>query len=159
MNVLERISAVLLIIIGIVTVTHKIIEPLYHDGTGTSPLWAQIDMAVALAVVLGVYHSYRRLKAAGSGRPDAPLTREYLAANVQFYGFLVLGVLFFWSWFNVLNPEFKAIERAAQQAFWAIIDTVLPLLSILLGIRLLRGIESQRKGSGRIRIRFRRTSA
>ncbi|MXZ82015.1 MAG: hypothetical protein F4Z15_11835 [Gammaproteobacteria bacterium] len=142
MSVLERISAILLIIIGIVIVTHKIVEPLYHDGTGTSPLWAQIDMAMALAVVLGVYHGYRRLRAADSGQPDAPLTREYLASNVQFYGFLMIGVWFFWNWFNVLNPEFKAIERATQQVFWAIIDTVLPLLSILLGIRLLRGIES-----------------
>ena len=39
---------------------------------------------------------------------DGPVTREFLAANALFFGFLFVGVLLLWSWFNLLSPGYTA---------------------------------------------------
>ena len=50
-----------------------------------------------------------------------------------------MGILFFWSWFNLLSPEFTAIHKAAISVVWIIFDAAHPILAGALGIHLLRG--------------------
>ena len=63
---------------------------------------------MALAIVLGVRFSYIRKRAANH-EGGAPITREFLAANTLFYGFLFVGILFFWNWFNFRSPDFTGV--------------------------------------------------
>ncbi len=72
---------------------------------------------------------------------EAGVTREYLAANIQLYGLLCVGILFFWSWFNLLMPAFTAPGDDTASLVWILIDATLPLLLGAMGIHLLRGRE------------------
>ncbi len=67
-----------------------------------------------LAVVLGVIFSYNRKRGVDL-EGDAPITREFLTANTLFYGFLFVGILLFWNWFNFQNPDFAAVGMDAQR--------------------------------------------
>ncbi len=141
MEMLKRIVGVVLIAIGAVVAVHTIIEPLYHVSSAASPyspMWRIIDPLEALAVVLGVIYGYiRKRSVAHDG--GAPITRECLAAHVLFYGFLFVGILFFWNWFNLLSPEFTAVGTDTIDLVWGFINAALPLLAGTQGLALLRG--------------------
>ena len=92
----------------------------------------------ALAVVLGVICGYIRKKSVAHDG-EAPITRECLAAHALFYGFLFVGILFFWNWFNLLSPEFTAVGTDTSDLVWGFINAALPLLAGTLGLALLRG--------------------
>ena len=92
----------------------------------------------ALAVVLGVICGYiRKRSVAHDG--EAPITRECLAAHALFYGFLFVGILFSWNWFNLLSPEFTAVGTDTSDLVWGFINAALPLLAGTLDLALLRG--------------------
>ncbi len=93
---------------------------------------------MALAIVLGVRFSYIRKRAANH-EGGAPITREFLAANTLFYGFLFVGILFFWNWFNFRSPDFTGVGPETVSLVWGFIDAALPLLSCAMGLYLLRG--------------------
>ncbi len=141
MDFIERIVGVVLIVIGLVIAIHTIIEPLYHVSTDASPYspgWNILDPVMALAVVLGVIFGCLRKRAVDRDGNGAPITRAYLAANTQLYGFLFIGILFFWNWFNLLSPDFTAVGADAIDLVWAFINAALPLLSVTLGLHLVR---------------------
>ena len=141
MDILRRIIGVALIVIGAVVAAHMIIEPLYHassEASPNSPVWNIIDPFTALAVVLGVIFSYIR-KRGVDHEGNAPITREFLAANTLFYGFLFVGLLFFWNWFNIQNPDFTGVGPDAISLGWGFIDAALPLLLGTMGLYLLSG--------------------
>ena len=150
MDTLRRIIGVVLIVIGAVVAAHAIIEPLYYassETSPTSPIWNIINPFMALAVVLGVIFSYIR-KRGVDHEGGAPVTREFLAANALFYGFLFVGILFFWNWFNIQNPDFTGVGLDAISLVWGFIDAALPLLSGALGLSLLRGMADVVIGDG-----------
>ena len=122
MERLTRLVGGVLLAIGAVVAVHPIIEPLYHVSSAASPyspMWRIIDPLEALAVVLGVIGGYiRKRSVAHDG--EAPITREYLAANALFYGFLFVGILFFWNWFNLLRPEFTAVGTDTSDVVWGV---------------------------------------
>ena len=112
MNAIRPIVGLILVAVGIVVAVHTIIEPLYHvssEANPYSPVWSFINPLTALAVILGVIFSCLRTRAIARKGGGAPISRAYLAANVQLYGFLFVGILFFWNWFNLLSPGFTAI--------------------------------------------------
>lgn len=142
MSAIRRIAGVLLVVVGIVVGVHTIIEPLYHvssEANPYSPVWGFINPLTTLAVILGVIFSYLRTRAIASKGSGAPISRAYLAANVQLYGFLFVGILFFWNWFNLLSPGFTAIGPGPASLVWVFIDAALPLLSVPMGLYLARG--------------------
>ena len=74
-----------------------VVESLDHVSTEDSPyspLWTRINRLMVLAIVLAVIYSYIRTKDADGAGGDGPVTREYLVANLQLYGFLFVGILF-----------------------------------------------------------------
>ena len=142
MDIFRRIIGVVLIVIGAVVAAHMILEPLYHvsrEASPNSPIWNIIDPFTALAVLLGVIFSYIR-KRGVDHEGGASITREFLAANTLFYGFLFVGLLFFWNWFNIQNPDFTGgVGPDAIGLVWGFIDAALPLLLGTMGLYLLSG--------------------
>ena len=67
---------------------------------------------MALSVVLGTIFGYIRKRGVDREGGGAPVTREFLAANTLFYGFLFVGILFFQNWFNFRSPAFTAVGLA-----------------------------------------------
>ncbi len=142
MDTFRRIVGVVLIVTAVVVAVHTVIEPLYYTSTEASPYsphWGKINPLMVLAVVLGVIFGYIRKRSVDREGGDAPVTREFLAANTLFYGFLFVGILFFWNWFNLLSPAFTAVGMDTVSLVWIIIDTGLPLLAVVLGLSLLSG--------------------
>ena len=141
MDMLRRIAGVVLVVVGVVVAVHTVVEPLYYVSTEASPdspIWSIIDPFQAAAVVLGVIFGYIRKR--GVDLEDgAPITCEFLAANTLFYGFLFVGILFFWNWFNLLSPAYTAVGTDTVSLLWGFINAALPLLSGAMGLSLLRG--------------------
>ena len=142
MNTLKRICGLFLVLMAVVVAVHTVVEPLYHtssEGQPYSPLWSTLDGLMAVAIVLGLLFGYSRKKAADSEGDSGAVTREFVAANVQFYGFLCVGILFFWNWFILYSPEFTAVGAETASLVWILIDATLPLLTGAMGVFLLRG--------------------
>ena len=138
---LKRISGVILIVMAVVVAVQTIVEPLYHtssEGQPYSPLWSIIGWLMILPIALGLIYGYLRKKDVDSEGGGA-VTREFLAANTLFYGFLFVGILFLWNWFNQLSPGFTAIGADTVTLVWILVDAALPLLSVAMGMFLLRG--------------------
>ena len=143
MDIIKRIVGIILVLVAMIVAVHTIVEPLYFDssrsGSGFNEgIWAIINTLAATAVILGGVFGYIRKRDA-DGDTDATVTREFLTANTIFYGFLFIGILFFWNWFNLLNPAFNAVGPDTISLTWIIIDAGLPLLAGALGIHLALG--------------------
>ena len=143
MDIIKRIAGVVLLIAAIVLAVHTVVEPLYFDSSTTGSgynesVWALINPLTAFAVVLGVVFGYVRLGRSGSDGGGA-VTREFLAANIQFFGVLFLGILFFFNWFNLLSADFNAVGPDAVGLIWIAIDAGLPLIWFPMGLHLLKG--------------------
>ena len=134
---LKQIVGAILIIVGVAVAIHTVVEPLYHassDGQPYSPFWNILNPLMVLSIILGLIFGYIRKK----GIEGDAITREYLAANTQFYGLLFVGILFFWNYFNLHSDAFTAIGSETVSLVWILIDASLPLLLGAIGISLLR---------------------
>ena len=135
---LKQIVGAILTIVGVAVAIHTVIEPLYHtsrDVQTYSPLWNVLNPLMLLSIILGLIFGYIRKKNIDVG--DA-ITREYLAANIQFYGLLFVGIMFFWNYLNLHSEAFTAIGEETVSLVWILIDASLPLLLGAMGISLLR---------------------
>lgn len=138
---LKRISGVILIVMAVAVAVQTIVEPLYHtssEGQPYSPLWSILGWLMIVPIVLGVIYGYLRKKDVDSEGGNDAVTREFLAANTQFYGFLFVGILFLWNWFNQLSSGFTAIGADTVTLVWILVDAALPLLSGAMGVFLLK---------------------
>ncbi len=136
-----RIGGVFFIAVAVVIAVHTVVEPLYHvsaEGQPYSPVWEVLDPLMVVAVALGALLAWRRKRAVDL-EGDGPVTREFLAANALFFGFLFVGVLLLWSWFNLLSPGYTAAGPETASLVWMVIDAGLPLLCGATGVALLRG--------------------
>lgn len=141
MDALKRIIGVYLIAVAVIVAVHTIIEPLYHTSTESDPYtpnWGYINPLMAIAVALSLVLSYGCKRRADREGRDAPVTRYYLAANTLFYGFVFIGILFFWNWFNYVSPGFTAVGDDTITLVWGLIDAALPPLLGAMGMCLLR---------------------
>ncbi|MDE2685879.1 MAG: hypothetical protein OXI16_00045 [Chloroflexota bacterium] len=141
MDIIRRIVGIFLLIVAVAVAVHTIVEPLYFDSRLSESgynesIWAILNPLMALAVILGAIFAYFRKRDVG-GAGDDTVTREFLTANVLFYGLLFIGILFFWNWFNLLSAAYNAIGPDAISLTWIVIDAALPLLTGALGIHLL----------------------
>ena len=142
MNTLKRVCGLFLVLMAVAVAVHTVVEPLYHtssEGQPYSPLWDILNPLMAVAIVLSLIFGYARKKAVDSEESSTGVTREFVAANVQFYGFLSLGILFFWNWFILHSPDFTAVGEDTATLVWILFDATLPLLTGAMGAFLLRG--------------------
>ncbi len=124
---------------------HAVVEPLYHvsadAGFYSQRIWFILDLFMLLTVVLGVVFGFIRKQAFSREDGSGMITREYLAANTFFYGFLFIGILLCWNFFNFLTfliHDFTAVGADTISLVWILIDATLPLLAGSMGISLLR---------------------
>ncbi len=141
MEQLKRIIGVYLIAVAVIVAVHTIIEPLYYTSTASDPYtpnWSYINPLMAIAVVLSLVCSYGCKRRADREGGEAPVTRYYLAANTLFYGFVFVGILFFWNWFNYVSPSFTAVGDDTVTLVWGFIDAILPPLLLAMGMCVLK---------------------
>ncbi len=140
-SMLDRICGMFLLALAVVVAVHTVADPLFHTSSETqpySPLWAILNPLMVLGIALGLLFSYAR-KRRVDGEPDSgPVTREFLIANTQFFGFVAVGILMLWNWFNLLSPAFTAIGADTASLVWILIDATLPLLFGSMGMFLVR---------------------
>ena len=133
MDALRRAVGALLLLTAVLVGIYFVVEQLEVLPF----LWPQLNFLIALSIVLGVIFAYLRKRDLEAAGLDRIITRRYLETNILFYGFLLVAMLFFWNWFDILidvDPQ-----DAERQLVWVIVGTVGPLLWGALGMFLLRG--------------------
>ena len=141
-STITRVIGVFLIAVAVVVAVHAVVEPLYYASTESSPdspAWGYINVFAALSVVLGVIFGYLR-KRASDAAGGAEVSWGRIAANVLFYGFVFVGVIFLWNWFGAISDrQFSVAGDGTIWLMWRLVFSTLPLLSGALGVALLRG--------------------
>ena len=137
----RQIIGVILIAIAAIVAIHTIIEPLYFDSSLTGSgynesVWAIINVLSAIGCIIGVVVGFLRKRAADA---VGGITWDRLAASALFYGFVFAAIIFFWSWFNLLNPRFTAIGGDAANVIWILFDAIFPILAASMGVREFKG--------------------
>ena len=132
MSILIRATAAYLVLLAAVVAINFVITPLYHPG-GDEPftVWAILNWFMALGMVIALAASYvdkRRVDGDGSTE-----MKRYVNANVVFYATAIVSLLFFWNWFSLLSPN-----NEPDGQFWAVIDTLMPLVLGVTGFRMFR---------------------
>lgn len=141
MDGIKKVIGVVLIIIAAAVAIQTVIEPLYHtsDPNSTnpySPAWDYINWLSVISIVLGIMISLSR-----KNKVDGNTSiQEFIAANTLFFGFIIVGIFFFWNWFGILKigEGFTAVDPQTRSIVWIIIDAILPCLNGALGAHLLR---------------------
>jgi len=144
MDMLRKIIGILLIVVAAAVAIHTVVEPLYHASSESqpyAPFWNILDPIMAVAIVLTVIFGYIRKRDA-CNEAGTTVTREWISANVVFYGIIFIGIMFFWNYFNLLSPAFTAVGADAVSLAWIIIDAALPLLLGAMGMHLFKTDES-----------------
>ena len=73
------------------------------------------------------------LEKTGNGAGD-PSLREYLRVNLNFYGVVVLAMLFFWEWFWTLNPDKETGEAVtSHMVYFPIMDALFVVVALSTG--------------------------
>ena len=133
MQILNRLVGALLLLTAAIVGIYFVVDQLEVLPF----LWGELDYLMALALVLGLIFASMRKRSLESAGLDHIVTRRYFEANLLFYGFLLIAMLFFWNWFNSLIDADP--QDTDHNIVWIIVDTVAPLLWGALGIFLLRG--------------------
>lgn len=135
----KKIIGMYLILVAVLVGVHTVVEPTYHVSTEARPYsaaWDILNAMMLVALVLALVFAYQRKS--GLDSDQGASTREFIAANTLFYGFLFVSILFFWNWFNLHSPEFTAIGDETVSLVWIVIDALLPLLTGAMGVHLVR---------------------
>ena len=137
----RQIIGVILIAIAAIVGIHTIVEPLYFDSTTTGSgynesVWAIINVLSAIGCIMGVVIGFLRKRAVDA---EGGITWDRLAASALFYGFAFTAFIFFWSWFNLLSPNFTAIGGDAANVMWILYDALFTILAASMGVRVFKG--------------------
>lgn len=139
---MNRLCGSYLILVAVVVAVQTVAETAYvalNIGDMYGPVWGVLDYFMALAIVMGIYFCYQHKSAVDAEGDDAPVSREFVITNGLFYGFIFVGILFFWNWFHHLSPASPSMDGGNILLVWLLVDAALPLLAGATGIRLLRG--------------------
>ena len=115
METLKRVIGVVLIVIAAIIAIHTIIEPIYHVSTEDSPtssIWGYINPFSAISIILGLIF---RLHSHEPRRREFERSK-FIAANTLFYGFVCVGIIFFWNWFGIsgIGQDFTAVAETPE---------------------------------------------
>ncbi len=101
--------------------------------------WRWINYIMVVGIVLGLVFAITRKRDLERRGLDNSVTREYLEANVLFYAFMGVTLLFLWNWFNRLAGGDVYQDDIKRGLVWIVLDTVFPLIAGAQGIYLWRG--------------------
>ena len=113
----------------------------FSEAQPYSSAWDWINWLTVISLILGLIFSYSRVSGSGASGSGP----EFIAANVQFYGFLFITILFLWNWFGIssVGQGYTAASADVRAAIWIIVDAIHPLLTLAMGVHLLRSSASE----------------
>ena len=126
----NRLIGLYLAVVGAAVAIQFVLYPLYGHGTDAGiTVWLVLGWFIAPGLVLALYTTnQRRMTATGDGNACC-------SSAVMFYGTAILALAFFPNWFGEAFTEHA--NDAAAWTIWHLIDSVLPVLFIAEGRRLL----------------------
>ncbi len=131
---LKQLTSAYLLVIGVAVAVQFLIFPFYEDHDSDLTVWRILDWLMAAGLLLALLGTFLRKRAFDGAGGDAGW-REYVEVNGLFYAVLALSLAFFPGWFWVewgTNPE------RASWVIWHLIDTALPILFVVTGLRFWR---------------------
>ena len=128
---LKQLASVYLILVGLAVAVQFIIFPFYEEHDADLVVWRTLDWFMAAGLLLALVGTFLR-KREFAASTDDPSWREYVEVNGLFYGVVALTLAFLPNWF--------AVEWGSGGDFtiWHIIDTAMPILFVVVGLRLWR---------------------
>ena len=136
MVILKRLAALYLILLGIAVASHFLATQLYDPTLADSALdiWLILDPMMIVGAFIALLVAFFRKLEFGGLSYGLGVSRDYLEANLTFYLSAALLIMLTWNWFGVAFAE----PPNDAALVWIFIDSVLPLLLISTGIRLMR---------------------
>jgi hypothetical protein len=130
MSIVRQLLAVYLWLVAIAVAFQFMVSPLYPESVPGTDVWRVLDWFMMVAVVIAVLANFIRKRTADRG-DETGVTREYLEANVMFYGTALLTLWFFYNWFDFLMVGTGQTDP--NWNLWNIIDALLPLITGVTG--------------------------
>ena len=135
-------AGVVLIAVGALVAVYFVVNPFLAENTSldVQAVWAGLDVLMAIGLVIALALNYADKGEAGrrdeNGQTDL---RRYLSVNAVFYMTAGIALLFLHNWFSLLAQGQDSLDgNHAAWVIWAIVDTILPLVFIVTGLRQLR---------------------
>ena len=123
--------AVILLFCSVAVALQFMVSPLYADlGQAVLVVWYYLDMLMAVSLLVALAVQLQRKRAADRGRGDG-LSRERLEANTMFYLSVIVTLLFFRNWFDLLTSSPLGNQSVSALVVWEIVD---PLIVIVVGL-------------------------
>ena len=143
MNVAIQIIGWFFIVVGAAVGITIAVEPLIYTSTEAqpySPLWTYaLDPGVFICIPLGALFTYLRKRGLDAEGAGGAITWDRLSASALFYGFLFIGILFFWDLGAQFNWDtFAPGSEGIYGAAWIVIYALFAPLAITLGLRMQR---------------------
>ena len=135
MQLVRKIIAAYLVIVGLAVFLNLMATPLYHDGSPEYPTWQILNwfMAVAVIIVLVVGCLRKRIL----DNMDDVSVIDHLRGSFVFYGAIVLTMLFFWEWFWTLDPKSETGDAVtSHMVYFPMVDSLLTVLAFIVGKRM-----------------------
>ena len=130
--------AVILLFCSVAVALQFMVAPLYADlGQAVLVVWYYLDMLMAVSLLVALAVQLQRKRAADRGRGDG-LSRERLEANTMFYLSVIVTLLFFRNWFDLLTSNPLGNQSVSTLVVWDIVDPLVVIIAGLTGCRLWR---------------------
>ena len=126
MNLLKRLLALVLGLLGIAVLFQLVFSPFYPAAVDIDWVWNVLNWFIAFGVTAALIATYLYKRGLSV---DSSTDREFICANTAFYAAAVLAIWFFWNWFDDLTVGEEG-QSAVRLIFWSFIN---PLFIILMG--------------------------
>lgn len=128
----NRLFGIYLTFVGIAVAAQFVLFPLYgHSSDAGIDIWVTLDWLMAAGLVIALITTNRRRRMDRNSNACCST-----AADIMFYGAAILALAFFPNWFGEAFTEHT--NDTAAWTIWHLIDSVLPVLFIAEGRRLLK---------------------
>ena len=128
----NRLIGIYLAVVGAAVAAQFILFPLYGGSSDAGiTIWLTLDWFMAIGLVLALMTTNQRRQMAKSDGDSC-----CSGADIMFYGTAMLALAFFPNWFGEAFTEHANVDAA--WTIWHVIDSVLPVVFITEGRRLMR---------------------
>ena len=131
-GVLKQLVSGYLLLAGLAVAVQFVIFPFYEDYDSDLEVWRVLDWFMAAGLLLALLGTFLRKRDFDAASGEDTHWREYVEVNGLFYAVVALALAF--------APNWIAGEWGSGGDFtiWHLIDTALPILFVVLGLRLWR---------------------
>ena len=137
MQLVTKIVAAFLVIVGLAVFLNLIATPLYHDGSPDYPTWKILNWFMAVAVLIILVVGFMRKRILDSAGEEGANTLDHVRGSFVFYGGIVLAMLFYWEWFWTLNPDSETGEAVtSHMVYFPLVDSLFTVLALIVGRRM-----------------------